>query len=68
MLIRAEQPSDSVATRQVNEAAFGQPAEADLVDRLRANEKAVLSLVAEDNGLIVGHILVYGFMDTEGCG
>ncbi len=57
MLIRAEQPADLAAIHQVNEAAFGQPAEADLVDRLRANGKAVLSLVAEDNGLIVGHIL-----------
>ena len=57
MLIRGEQPADLAAIRQVNEAAFGQPAEADLVDRLRANGKAVLSLVAEDNGMIVGHIL-----------
>ena len=57
MLIRAEQPTDHAAIHRVNEAAFGQPAEADLVDRLRANHKAVLSLVAEDNGVIVGHIL-----------
>ncbi len=57
MLIRAEQLADIAAIHQVVEVAFGQPAEADLVDRLRANHKAVLSLVAEDNGVIVGHIL-----------
>ncbi len=57
MLIRAEQPTDIVAIHQVVEAAFGQPAEAELVDRLRANGKAVLSLVAENYGVIVGQIL-----------
>jgi putative acetyltransferase len=40
----------------VNERAFGQPAEASLVDRLRDNCPTALSLVADDNG-IVGHIL-----------
>ena len=57
MLIRAEQLADLAAIRRVNEEAFGRAAEADLVDRLRANHKAILSLVAEDNGVIVGHIL-----------
>ncbi len=57
MTIRQEQPEDVVAIRQVVEAAFGQAAEADLVDKLRARGKCVLSLVAEDAGQIVGHIL-----------
>jgi putative acetyltransferase len=41
----------------VNQEAFGQDLEADLVDTLRANGKVVLSLVAELNGQVVGHIL-----------
>jgi putative acetyltransferase len=41
----------------VNEAAFGRSGEADLVDRLRAEGAVLLSLVAEVDGQIVGHIL-----------
>jgi putative acetyltransferase len=41
----------------VNREAFGQDREADLVDRLRANGKVILSLVAELNRQVVGHIL-----------
>ena len=40
----------------MNELAFGQPAEADLVDKLRQACTDSLSLVAED-GEVVGHIL-----------
>jgi putative acetyltransferase len=57
MTIRPEQPVDVAAIRQVVEAAFGRAAEADLVDKLRAQGKAVVSLVAEMEGQIVGHIL-----------
>ncbi len=42
---------------QVVARAFGQPAEAELVDLLRRNGKATISFVAEDNGRIIGHIL-----------
>lgn len=45
------------AVRVVNEAAFGRAAEADLVDKLRADEHALLSLVAECERGVVGHIL-----------
>ena len=44
--------------RQVNEAAFGGAEEADLVEALRTAEGLVLlSVVAELDGQIVGHIL-----------
>lgn len=43
--------------RQINEQAFDRMAEANLVDALRRNRKAILSLVADDNGRVVGHIL-----------
>src|SRR5215475_8091160 len=56
MTIRLENPEDIPAIRIVNERAFGRPAEADLVDALRRNGKASISLVAVDGGGIVGHI------------
>ncbi len=57
MVIRPEKFEDLGAIRNVNELAFGRPAEADLVDDLRRNGKVLLSLVAEDEGRVVGHIL-----------
>ena len=56
MSIRAETPADSARVREINELAFGQPAEATLVDRLREHCTEALSLVAEDDG-VIGHIL-----------
>jgi putative acetyltransferase len=55
--IRPERPADASRIRQINELAFGQPAEADLVDTLRLSCSNALSLVADDDGDIVGHIL-----------
>lgn len=57
IIIRREEPDDVAAIRVVNERAFGQPAEANLVDALRAHGKVTLSLVAEQNAQVVGHIL-----------
>jgi len=56
-LIRPERDEDAAAVRRVHETAFPTAAEANLVDRLRANGKAVIALVAEDGDSIVGHIL-----------
>jgi len=56
-LIRPETGGDAAAVRRVHETAFPTAAEADLVERLRAGGKAVIALVAEDAGSIVGHIL-----------
>ena len=55
--IRPERPDDVAAIRRVHAAAFPTPAEADLVDKLRAGGKVAVSLVAEEAGGIVGHIL-----------
>ena len=41
----------------INIAAFDRPDEADLVDALRANCPEIVSLVAELDGRVVGHIL-----------
>jgi len=43
--------------RAVIEAAFGGSEEADLVDRLRGDEHALISLVAELGASLVGHIM-----------
>jgi len=55
--IRPEQPDDIPAVHSINEKAFGQPTEANLVDTLRAACPKALSLVALSDGRIVGHIL-----------
>jgi putative acetyltransferase len=57
IIVRPEKPEDIPAIRVVIEQAFGRAAEADLVDALRRNGKGILSLVAEEDGHITGHIL-----------
>lgn len=54
--VRSESPADRAAVHALNAAAFGQPAEADLVDALR-DEAGVISLVADTGDRLVGHIL-----------
>lgn len=56
LIVRAETPDDAARVRAVNERAFGRDAEADLVDALRAAARPHVSLVAEWDGRIVGHI------------
>jgi putative acetyltransferase len=58
-LVRAERAGDRAAVREVVTAAFGGPAEADLVDALRPSAAWLpgLSLVAEEEGAVVGHVL-----------
>jgi putative acetyltransferase len=55
--VRPETSADRPAIHSLVAAAFGQPAEADLIDALRDNGGVTLSLVAERDGEIVGHIL-----------
>jgi putative acetyltransferase len=55
--IRPETSDDRSAVRGVLEAAFPTVAEADLVDRLRDDGKAAVSLVAEEDGVVIGHIV-----------
>lgn len=56
-MIRHARPDDHAAIRAVNEAAFGRPDEADLVERLRAAGDVMFELVEDDAGQVVGHIL-----------
>lgn len=55
--IRTATPRDRAAIREVETHAFGQGAEAGLVDALVSADQAVLELVAEDEGQIIGHVL-----------
>lgn len=55
--IREELPGDVAAVRDLNRRAFGQDQEGNIVDALRSNGAALLSLLATVNGRVVGHIL-----------
>jgi putative acetyltransferase len=72
MIIREERAEDIEQVHIVEAMAFGREAEADLVDALRAHGKASLSLVAEDGGQILGHVLFspgrIGATPVEGLG
>jgi putative acetyltransferase len=57
LIIRQETSGDAKAIRQVNEEAFGQTEEVDLVDTFRRRDAFTLSLVALLADQIVGHIL-----------
>jgi len=52
---RQERPEDIAALRDLNRRAFGQEHEGQIIDALRANGGAQLSLVAVDEGRVVGH-------------
>lgn len=70
MIVREERPEDIPLVRDVNRLAFEQDQEADIVDALRSNGAALLSLVAVLDGAVVGHILYSpAFIgDVEGAG
>ena len=65
--VRPAAPGDGAAIRNVHLAAFSTALEADLVDQLSADGDAVISLVVEDDGEVVGHIL-FSRMQAEGDG
>ena len=65
MLIRHELPKDIEQIRTLNYAAFkdhphhepgAEPVEHLIIDKLRAANALTLSLVAEDQGQLIGHI------------
>ena len=54
--IRPETPKDVDSIRYMNEQAFGQTAEAAIVDKLRNRNALTISLVATMENEVVGHI------------
>jgi putative acetyltransferase len=67
--IRPETAADRDAIATVVAAAFGSPAEAKLVEAIRASENYVpeLALVAELDGRVVGHVMI-SHVGLEGDG
>jgi len=57
MIIRQETRDDIDAIHALHELAFGHPLEANIVDKLRDYSEGLCSLVAVENGKVVGHIL-----------
>jgi len=57
MIIRAEEERDQAAVFEVNRHAFDREDEAKLVDVLRVEADPVVSLVAEEDGAVIGHIM-----------
>ena len=56
LTIRPETPEDVDSIRYVNEQAFGQENESKLIEKLRNHGVLTISLVAVQDGEIVGHI------------
>lgn len=67
MLIRAETPADHDEIGAVADAAFGRATEARMVEAIRASDGFVpeLSLVAEQDGRILGHVML-SYVQLEG--
>jgi predicted N-acetyltransferase YhbS len=61
IIVRTEQEKDYLTIKKVNNLAFEQENEGNLVEKLRKNQDYVheLSLVAEVENEVVGHILFY---------
>lgn len=57
IIIRREKTDDIPAIRKVNLSAFKGPGEAQVVDLLRKSGETFVSIVAEINGQVVGHVL-----------
>lgn len=57
MQVRPEKPEDQAAIWALNKRAFGTAAESNLITALREEARPVISLVAEKDGEILGHIM-----------
>jgi putative acetyltransferase len=70
IVIRDENSGDVQAIRDVNNCAFGRDQEGHIVEALRSNGAALLSLVAALNGRVVGHIMYspLSVADATGAG
>jgi putative acetyltransferase len=58
MNLRDESSGDHEAIRQLHLASFPGPGEAELVDQLRADGDVIISLVAIEDGMLTGHIML----------
>jgi putative acetyltransferase len=67
MKTRAEIPADGPAIRAIHLLAHNRTQEADLVDKVRDNAAAKLSMVMEHDGAIVAHVLFSPVLLGEGA-
>jgi len=67
MIIRPENTGDFNMIREINIKAFGQESEADLVDALRKSGIPLISLVADEDNTLVGHIMFSPVTIDNGC-
>lgn len=67
LIIRPEGPEHIEGVHRVEERAFKRPAEAELVDQLRARKAATISLVATEDGEVVGHVLFSRVQIADGA-
>jgi putative acetyltransferase len=65
-LVRQEDPGDAGQVRDLLEVSFPGYGEAVLVDRLRSDGDIDLSLVAEDEGVVIGYIAFSRLMIESG--
>jgi putative acetyltransferase len=65
--VREERAGDAAAIGSVHLAAFPTPTEANLVEQLRSDGDITASLIAIDDGEIVGHVL-FSRMSVEADG
>ena len=56
--VRDESPGDWKAIYQVVSSTFGRLSEAELVGALREAGDGIVSLVADDDGQIIGHVML----------
>jgi len=67
MIIRPENTDDIKRIREINTSAFGEVSEADLVDALRESGVPIISLVAEEDKTVIGHIMFSPVTINNGC-
>ena len=56
-MLRQATAADHAAIRAVTDAAFGGPAESKIIEGVRAEGAALVELVSEHEGEVVGHVL-----------
>lgn len=66
IIIRPEHSEDFSTVFTIHQRAFGRPEEAELVEKLRSAADPQISLVAELNGQVVGHIFFSPVTITDG--
>jgi putative acetyltransferase len=66
VIIRPETPADYADIRRINDEAFGETLEGDLVEAIRASDRFVpdLSLVAVSEGQSLGHV-ISSYVDVD---